>query len=115
MEGEPVPPTPPAEGPVFEQYARALKAAEDEATFFSFWTLYHEVFSLSRYVSQLTYYAALRDMGITDRPTSRAIFDAGACIELNSNFFKLVSWYDNEWGYSNRVVDLVKYMTQKGI
>ena len=75
-EGEPVPPTPPTEGPVFEQYARALKAAEDEATFFSFWTLYHEEFSLSRYVSQLTYYAALRDMGITDRPTSRAIFDA---------------------------------------
>jgi len=76
VEGEPVPPTPPAEGPVWEQYARALKAAEDEATFFSFWTLYHEVFSLSRHVSSLTYYAALRDMGITDRATSRAIFDA---------------------------------------
>lgn len=76
VEGEPVPPTPPAEGPIWEQYARALKAAEDEATFFSFWTLYHEKFSLSRYVSSLTYYAALRDMGITDRPTSRAIFDA---------------------------------------
>ncbi len=76
VEGEPVPPSAPPEGPVFEQYSRALKAAEDEATFFSFWTLYHEVFSLSRYVSGLTYYAALRDMGITDRPTSRAIFDA---------------------------------------
>lgn len=76
VEGEPVPPTPPAEGPVWEQYARALKSAEDEATFFSFWTLYHEKFSLSRYVSSLTYYAALRDMGITDRATSRAIFDA---------------------------------------
>ena len=35
-----------------------------------------------------------------------SIFDAGASIELNKNFFKLVSWYDNEWGYSNRVVEL---------
>jgi len=36
-----------------------------------------------------------------------SIFDAGAGIELNANFFKCVSWYDNEWGYSNRLVDLV--------
>jgi glyceraldehyde 3-phosphate dehydrogenase len=42
-----------------------------------------------------------------------SIFDAGAGIELNSNFFKLVSWYDNEWGYSNRVVDLIEYMAGK--
>ncbi len=42
-----------------------------------------------------------------------SIFDAGACIELNKGFFKLVSWYDNEWGYSNRVVDLLKYVTSK--
>src|SRR5512140_762137 len=35
-----------------------------------------------------------------------SIFDAGSSIELNKNFFKLVSWYDNEWGYSNRVVEL---------
>jgi glyceraldehyde 3-phosphate dehydrogenase len=34
---------------------------------------------------------------------------------LNSKFFKLVSWYDNEWGYSNRVVDLVKYIASKGL
>src|SRR5580765_5748813 len=39
-----------------------------------------------------------------------SIFDAGSGIELNSRFFKLVSWYDNEWGYSNRCVDLLKYM-----
>ena len=43
-------------------------------------------------------------------------FDHGAGIELDSNFFKLVSWYDNEWGYSNRVVDLISYMAgQDGI
>jgi glyceraldehyde 3-phosphate dehydrogenase len=42
-----------------------------------------------------------------------SIYDAGSSIELNANFFKLVSWYDNEWGYSNRVVDLVKYMAKK--
>ncbi|MCA8976292.1 MAG: type I glyceraldehyde-3-phosphate dehydrogenase [Planctomycetes bacterium] len=39
-----------------------------------------------------------------------SIFDAGSSIELNKNFFKLVSWYDNEWGYSNRVVELTQRM-----
>ena len=39
-----------------------------------------------------------------------SIYDATAGIGLNSNFFKLVSWYDNEWGYSNKVVDLIEYM-----
>ena len=42
-----------------------------------------------------------------------SIFDAGAGIELNANFFKVVSWYDNEWGYSNRVVDLMLAMAKK--
>jgi glyceraldehyde 3-phosphate dehydrogenase len=42
-----------------------------------------------------------------------SIFDAGSGLELNSRFFKLVSWYDNEWGYSNRVVDLLKYIAAK--
>jgi glyceraldehyde 3-phosphate dehydrogenase len=42
-----------------------------------------------------------------------SIFDAGSGIALNSKFFKLISWYDNEWGYSNRCVDLVKYIAGK--
>lgn len=36
-----------------------------------------------------------------------SIFDAKAGISLNNNFVKLVSWYDNEWGYSRRVLDLL--------
>src|SRR5436305_1307844 len=48
---------------------------------------------------------------ITDPRSS--IFDAGAGIELNANFFKVVSWYDNEWGYSNRVIDLMLHMATK--
>ncbi len=43
-----------------------------------------------------------------------SIFDAGSGIELNNRFFKLISWYDNEWGYSNRCVDLLKYMVSQG-
>jgi glyceraldehyde 3-phosphate dehydrogenase len=46
---------------------------------------------------------------------SSSIFDAGSSIELNSTFFKLVSWYDNEWGYSNRVIDLLTDVVKKGI
>ena len=44
-----------------------------------------------------------------------SIFDAGSGIELNKRFFKLISWYDNEWGYSNRVADLLRFMIQKGL
>jgi glyceraldehyde 3-phosphate dehydrogenase len=42
-----------------------------------------------------------------------SIFDAGSSIELNKNFFKLVSWYDNEWGYARRVVELARLVAQK--
>ncbi|MEL6320742.1 MAG: type I glyceraldehyde-3-phosphate dehydrogenase [Cyanobacteria bacterium J06626_14] len=61
-------------------------------------------------------------LGYTDEPVvstdftsdpHSSTFDAGAGMELNSNFFKVVSWYDNEWGYSCRVVDLMLYMAQR--
>jgi glyceraldehyde 3-phosphate dehydrogenase len=42
-----------------------------------------------------------------------SIVDAGSCIELNKNFFKLISWYDNEWGYSCRVSELTRMIASK--
>jgi glyceraldehyde 3-phosphate dehydrogenase len=50
-----------------------------------------------------------------DDPHS-CIFDATAGMALNDRFFKVVAWYDNEWGYANRIIDLLLYMaTQEGI
>ena len=46
---------------------------------------------------------------------SSSVFDKTSGIELNSKFFKLISWYDKEWGYSNRVGDLVKLVISKGL
>jgi len=48
---------------------------------------------------------------ITDPRTS--IFDANAGIMLSDTFVKLVAWYDNEWGYSNKVIDLVDHISKK--
>jgi glyceraldehyde 3-phosphate dehydrogenase len=42
-----------------------------------------------------------------------SIFDAKAGIQLNKNFVKLIAWYDNEWGYSTRVVDLLVFAAKK--
>jgi glyceraldehyde 3-phosphate dehydrogenase len=60
-------------------------------------------------------------LGYTDEPVvssdfitdpRSSIFDADAGIGLSDNFFKAVSWYDNEWGYSNRVIDLMLHMAK---
>merc|ERR1712083_681007 len=55
------------------------------------------------------------EVGSTDFVSckSSSIFDVSAGISLNDNFVKLVSWYDNEWGYSNRLVDLCCYMSKQ--
>ncbi len=46
---------------------------------------------------------------------SSSIYDKGSGIELNKRFFKLISWYDNEWGYSCRVGELLKFIIGKGL
>ena len=42
-----------------------------------------------------------------------SIFDAGAGIELNDRFFKVLSWYDNEYGYASRCVDMLRFMSSQ--
>jgi len=41
--------------------------------------------------------------------TRTSVIDADACLELNENFFKVISWYDNEFGYATKIVDLLEY------
>ena len=67
--------------------------------------------------------ALLRQRGYTDEQlvstdfqgdSRSSIFDAGAGIMLTPTFVKLVSWYDNEWGYSNRLVELAMHVDSVG-
>ena len=60
-------------------------------------------------------------LGYTDKPvvsqdfvgdSRTSIFDASAGIELNENFYKIISWYDNEYGYSNKLLDLAIYVNK---
>ena len=60
-------------------------------------------------------------LGYTDKPvvsqdfvgdSRTSIFDASAGIELNENFYKIISWYDNEYGYSNKLIDLAIYVNK---
>jgi len=44
--------------------------------------------------------------------SASCIFDARAGIALNNNFVKLIGWYDNEWGYSHRLMDLVAFISK---
>lgn len=81
-------------------------------------TTYEEVKAAMLYASE-TYLKGI--LGYTEDPVvstdfvgdpRTSIFDATAGIALNGNFMKLVSWYDNEWGYSNKVVDLIVHMSK---
>lgn len=47
--------------------------------------------------------------------TRSSIIDADSCMVLGDKMVKVVSWYDNEWGYSNRIADLINYMASKGL
>src|ERR1700689_2255295 len=83
-------------------------------------TSYKEICALMKKASE-TYLKGIlaytEDEGVSSdfiHDSHSSIFDAGSGIELNTKFFKLVSWYDNEWGYSNRCVDLIKFMIAKG-
>merc|ERR1711879_575636 len=80
---------------------------------------YDDVCKVIREASESTYKGV---MGYTEDPVVSSdfigcplssIFDAKAGIALNDNFLKLISFYDNEWGYSNRVIDLLVFIAAK--
>ena len=80
-------------------------------------TTYEEIIQTFKEASQSKEYMGI--MGFTDDmvvstdfrgDNHSCIFDARAGIMLGSNFMKLIAWYDNEWGYSRRVCDLVAYV-----
>lgn len=81
-------------------------------------TSYHEIKSIMKKYSDTemknilgyTEEAVVSQDFVGDIRTS--IFDAGAGMELNSKFFKIISWYDNECGYSNKLIDLAKHVNQ---
>ena len=56
--------------------------------------------------------APLVSTDIVGNPHS-SIFDATMVSVMEGNLIKVLSWYDNEWGYSNRVIDLLRYMAKK--
>ena len=47
--------------------------------------------------------------------TRSSIIDADSCMVLGGNLVKVIAWYDNEWGYSNRIADLINYMSSRGL
>jgi len=91
------------------------------------------VFELKKKVTKEEVNAALKKasegplkgiLGYTEEPlvsidfkgdTRSSIIDGLSTMVLEDNMVKVVSWYDNEWGYSNRVVDLIEYVIKKGL
>jgi len=83
-------------------------------------TSYEEICSVMKEASKSERYNGI--LGFTDEDlvstdfmsdSRTSIFDSKAGIELTPKFFKVVSWYDNEWGYSNKVLDLITYMDKE--
>ena len=81
-------------------------------------TSYNEIKDIMRKASESNLKGIL---GYTDKPvvsqdfvgdSRTSIFDASAGIELNENFYKIISWYDNEYGYSNKLIDLAIYVNK---